>query len=70
MAATALVGRILLSLIFILAGVNKIGGLSATVADMTQHHIPAASVLVWAAIAVEVGGGLCVLLGLQSRAAA
>jgi putative oxidoreductase len=70
MAATTLVGRILLSLIFIVAGLHKITGFSGTVAYMTQHHMPLTSLLAVAAILAEAGGGLCVLLGVRARTAA
>ncbi|MDE2228165.1 MAG: DoxX family protein [Alphaproteobacteria bacterium] len=63
-----LLGRILLALIFVLAGYNKLtGGVGSTVANMTSHGIPAASALVYGAIAVELAGGLMLMIGLYAR---
>jgi putative oxidoreductase len=70
MALITLLARILLSLIFILSGLHKVADFSGTVSLMTQHGLPAASLLAVLAIAVEVGGGLSVLLGFQARLAA
>lgn len=66
--AMALLGRALLALIFILAGVDKLTGYEATAAYMANHGIPAA--LLPLAILLEIGGGLSVLIGLFSRYAA
>jgi len=68
MAVTVLVGRVLMSVIFILSGVHKIFDYSGTVGFMAQHHLPA--FLAIPAIVVEIGGGLCLALGLGGRAAA
>jgi putative oxidoreductase len=66
----ALVGRILLALIFVRAGIGKPGAIGATVANMTSHGIPLANVLVWGVVALELGGGLLLLTGLFARCAA
>jgi putative oxidoreductase len=67
----ALVGRILLAFIFVQAGYNKLtGGIAGTVTNMTNHGIPLADILVWGAIAVELGGGLLLMAGLLARWAA
>ncbi len=63
----ALAGRVLLALIFVLAGINKIGTISATVAYMASHGIPLAGALVYGAIALELGGGLMLMAGLYTR---
>jgi len=70
MGAISVVGRVLLALIFVLAGVSKITGFSGTVGYMTQHQMPMAPVLAVAAIIVELGAGLCMALGYRTRAAA
>ncbi|MCU0503981.1 MAG: DoxX family protein [Anaerolineae bacterium] len=67
-AASSFLGRALLALIFILAGLDKIQGSAATAAYMAQFGVPA--VLLPATIALEIGGGLAVLAGLYSRLAA
>jgi len=67
----ALVARILLAILFVLGGYNKLfGGIPGTVAFMTSHGIPFPNVLVWGAIAVELGVGLCLMAGLFARWAA
>ena len=61
-------GRILISLIFVMAGATKITGYAGTAAYMASKGIP--GVLLPLVIATELGGGLLVLLGLWTRAAA
>ncbi|MFA5948823.1 MAG: DoxX family protein [Hyphomicrobium sp.] len=65
---TSLVARILLSTIFILAGIEKITGYEGSAQYMEAYGLPA--VLLPGAIVVELGGGLAILLGLFSRYAA
>jgi putative oxidoreductase len=68
----ALVGRILLALLFVLGGYNKLfgGGMAGAVATMANHGIPFPDILVWGAIVVELGIGLCLMAGLLAREAA
>jgi len=61
-------GRILISLIFIYTGVGKITGYAGTQGYMEAMGVPGA--LLPLVIAVEVLGGLAVLLGWQTRVAA
>jgi putative oxidoreductase len=63
-----LIGRVLLSIIFILAGVQKITGYAGTVGYMESMGVP--GILLPAVIVVEVLGGLAVLIGFQTRIAA
>lgn len=63
-----LIGRVLLALIFIQAGFNKIPGYEGTAAHMDERGVP--SILLPLVILVELGGGLLVLLGLWTRWAA
>jgi putative oxidoreductase len=65
--AAAALGRILLALIFIRGGIGKIGAIGATVANMASHGVPLPELLVYGAIAVELGGGLMLVAGLFSR---
>jgi len=60
-------GRLLIALIFIRAGINKLGSIAATVATMRNHGIPYPDILVWGAIALELGGGLMLVAGLYAR---
>ncbi|WP_404406025.1 DoxX family protein [Pelagibacterium halotolerans] len=62
------VGRILIAIIFILSGFNKITGMEGTVGYMEAYGLP--GVLIWPTIVVELGGGLLLLVGYQTRLAA
>ena len=66
----ALLGRILLSLIFITSGFGKIAGFAGVVGYIGSKGLPAASVVAVLTILVELGGGLAVLVGFLSRWAA
>jgi putative oxidoreductase len=65
-----LVGRILLSLIFILSGFSKIGQWSAIAAAMTSKGIPLVSITLPLTVLIELGGGLALLFGYRARPAA
>lgn len=67
-AIASLAGRILLSVIFILAGANKIFGYAGTAAYMESQGVP--GILLPAVIALELIGGLMVLVGWGTRWAA
>jgi len=64
-AATQLTGRALLSAIFIMAGVSKLGAWAGTQAYMESMGVPGA--LLPLVVLLEIGGGLAVLLGWQAR---
>jgi len=67
----ALVARILLAFLFVQGGYGKLtSGMTAAVATMTSHGIPFPNILVWGAIVVELGVGLCLMAGLLARWAA
>ena len=66
----ALVGRILLALMFVLAGFSKIGGFDGTVGYIASKGLPAASLLAVLTIVAEVGGGLAIVFGFYTRWAA
>ena len=63
-------GRFLLALVFVYAGIRKLGAIAATIATMEKHGIPHADMLVWGAVALELGGGLALMLGFLARLAA
>lgn len=65
---TELAGRILLALIFFVAGFGKIGGYAATQGYMAAMGVPGA--LLPLVILTELGGSLLVALGLFTRSAA
>ena len=66
----ALLGRFLLVIIFIIAGIQKITDFSGTADFMASKGLPLVNVLLVLAIFVELGGGLMVLLGWHARSAA
>jgi putative oxidoreductase len=63
----ALVGRILLSAIFLFSGFGKLMDWSGTAAGMEKHGMIAVPFFLAGAIALELGGGLSVLLGWKAR---
>lgn len=67
-AGTHLTGRVLMSAIFIMAGISKIGAYAATEGYMESAGVP--GVLLPLVILLEIGGGLAVLLGWKVRIAA
>jgi putative oxidoreductase len=67
LSALPAVGRILLALIFVLSGIGKLGGIAGTAAHMADHGIPFANILVWGAIALELGGGIALIVGFLTR---
>jgi putative oxidoreductase len=67
-AATRMTGRVLMSAIFIMAGISKLGAYAATQGYMESMGVP--GVLLPLVILLELGGGLTVLLGWQTRISA
>ena len=65
-----LIGRVLLSIIFIMAGVSKLGGVAGTAGYMASLGIPLPGLTVWLVIALEILGGIAILLGFFTRYAA
>ena len=63
----ALVGRILLALMFLLAGFSKIGGFDGTVGYIASKGLPAPALLAALTIVLEVGGGLAIMFGYFTR---
>ena len=68
--AAALVGRILLAIIFIKSGWGKIGGFEATSGYMASKGLPMVQVLLVLTILIELGGGLLLAIGYKARWAA
>jgi putative oxidoreductase len=62
-----LVGRILISLIFVSAGWNKITNWEGTAGYMTAYGMPLVPLFLIAAMATEILGSLSVLLGIWAR---
>ncbi len=66
--ASALVGRALIAIVFIMAGYSKIGGYEGTQGYMESVGVP--GFLLPAVIAVELLAGIAVLVGYQTKIAA
>ena len=66
----SLIGRILLALLFVPSGFSKIGGFAGTVGYIASKGVPLPELAAAAAIGVELGLGLLLLIGWQTRWAA
>ncbi|MFD2366274.1 DoxX family protein [Pseudoduganella sp. GCM10020061] len=66
----SLAGRVLLALLFIPAGLSKIGGFEGTVGYIASVGLPLPELAAAAAIVVEVVGGVALLAGYGTRLAA
>jgi putative oxidoreductase len=62
-----MVGRILLSLIFVSSGLNKIFAWKGTTGYMAAHGMPMVDLFLFGAIVLEVAGGLSVILGYKAK---
>ncbi len=62
-----LVGRILLSLIFLISGFGKIGGFAGTAGYMASKGLPMAEVLLAITIVIEIGASLMIITGFKAR---
>ncbi len=67
--ATALVGRILIAVIFLMSGSAKLADPSGTLDHMQQAGIPAANVLFYVAAFAEILGGIALMTGCLTRLA-
>lgn len=65
-----LIGRIMLSLLFLTSGWPKLTGFSQTVDQMAMLGMPSATGAAVAVVIAELGGAVCVMLGLYTRLAA
>ena len=65
-----LVGRILLSLVFLIAGYRKLMAVAATAGYFAKLRFPMPEVMVWVAIVVELGGAILLIVGWKTRWAA
>ena len=65
-----LAGRILLALIFVISGFEKITGFAGTVGYIASKGLPLPQLAAIGAIIVELGGGILLIIGWQTRWAA
>jgi putative oxidoreductase len=63
----ALVGRVLLALIFLFSGAGKVMDPAGTLGYMNSAGLPAPQLLLWASVVVEIGAGLALVLGWKAR---
>lgn len=66
----ALIGRILLAIVFVPAGFGKIAGFAGMVGYATSVGLPLPQVGVAIALVIELFGGLALLIGFRARYAA
>ncbi|WP_209425126.1 DoxX family protein [Pararhodobacter sp. SW119] len=66
--ATILAARVLLAILFIVAGLGKLGDVQGFGAYMASGGVPA--FLAWPVVLFEILGGLAILVGFQTRIAA
>ena len=65
-----LVARLFMAALFLVAGIRKLMAPAAAAGYFTKLGFPAADLLVWVVIAVEIGGATLLILGWQTRRAA
>jgi putative oxidoreductase len=65
-----LLGRLLITYIFITSGTGKVFSWDANVQYMSTRHLPEIPVLLAIATLIEVGGSVCLITGYQARVAA
>lgn len=65
-----LAARILLALMFVVAGFGKIGNVAGTAGYIASAGLPAPQLLAVATIVVELGAGIALIVGWQARWAA
>lgn len=61
------VGRVLLSVIFIVAGYNKLVAIAGTGAYFTRLGVPAPQLMAWVVAIFELVAGLMILVGYKTR---
>ena len=66
----SLVGRVLMAILFLPAGVGKIFGFAGTVAYIGSAGLPLATIAAIGAILIEVLGGIALVLGFYTRISA
>ena len=65
-----LVGRILIAALFLVAFYNSAMNIAGTVGYFGSLGVPAPDAAVWLKMAIELVGGICILIGWQTRTAA
>jgi putative oxidoreductase len=63
----ALAGRILIAVIFVISGFGKIGGFDGVAGYIGSKGLPMPQLLAALTIALELGGGILLILGYKTR---
>ena len=63
----SLASRLFLAFIFVMAGWGKLNGIDGTAGYMASSGIPLANVLVYLVVLTELGGGILIAIGYQTR---
>lgn len=66
----ALIGRLLLAALFILAGFGKLGAAEGMTGYISSVGLPFPELIYYATVALEIGGGLLLAVGFKARYAA
>jgi putative oxidoreductase len=69
-AIPLLIGRVLLAVMFLLAGISKFSGLDGTAGYIASKGLPMAQVLAVVTAVLEVGAAVLLIVGWQARWAA
>ena len=62
-----LVARILLSFMFIMAGIQKFGDIAGTAGYIASVNLPAPEIMAWLGAIFETVGGIAILVGFLTR---
>ena len=60
-------GRVIIAIIFIASGLEKFTGFAATTAEIASKNLPMPHILAIATAALELGGGILIVIGWQTR---
>ena len=66
-APILLIGRILIAVLFLVAGIGKLTAVAGTTTYFAKLGRPAPQLMVWLTILVEIGGAVLLILGWQTR---
>jgi putative oxidoreductase len=66
-SVVALVGRALMCAIFVEAGLGKLLNPAGAISLMASHNLPIPTATFILVVIIEIGGGLAILLGFQTR---
>lgn len=62
-----LVGRVMVSAIFLVFGIRKLIAVAGTAGYFAKLGFPMPGVMVWVSIVIEIGGAVLLILGWQTR---